>query len=165
MAADVLVVGGGPAGAAAALTLAARGVRPPGPRRARFPRDKPCGGGMRHGALRRFPEVFARLRARVPFHEVRRVLMQAPSGASVLAALEAPLYVTFERREFDAALLALARERGAEVVEGARAVALERRTERVAVRTVDGATFEASIVIGAGGGDSVGGGAAGGAGG
>ena len=44
-AADVIVVGGGPAGAMAAMTLATRGVSTLLLDKKRFPRDKPCGGG------------------------------------------------------------------------------------------------------------------------
>src|SRR3954466_6212814 len=42
---EVLVVGGGPAGATAARTLALAGVRVRLLDRCAFPRNKPCGGG------------------------------------------------------------------------------------------------------------------------
>jgi menaquinone-9 beta-reductase len=48
---DVLVVGAGPAGAIAALTLARAGVRVRIIDRTTFPRDKPCGDTLNPGAM------------------------------------------------------------------------------------------------------------------
>ncbi len=131
---DVLVVGGGPAGSVAALTLAQRGVRTLVLDTKRFPRDKPCGGGIRHGVYRRFPELAGYLRASVAIHEIRRVLMEGPSGATVLADGDEPLYLTLRRTEFDAALLRRARAAGAEVVEGARVTEVRDRSRRAPSR-------------------------------
>jgi len=52
LSADVAVVGGGPAGAAAAITLARAGRDVVLVDKARFPRDKCCGDGLTTGALR-----------------------------------------------------------------------------------------------------------------
>src|SRR3546814_12225134 len=49
---DVAVVGGGPAGAAAAIALARAGRRVTVVDKATFPRDKICGDGLTTGALR-----------------------------------------------------------------------------------------------------------------
>ncbi|HXV93399.1 MAG TPA: geranylgeranyl reductase family protein, partial [Pseudonocardia sp.] len=153
--ADVIVVGAGPAGATAAATLAARGVRTLLVDRKRFPRDKPCGGGIRAGFAGRFPEAAAHLRARVPLHPVRRVWMEAPSGASVIAELDRPLYLTFRRLEFDAALVDLARARGAEVQEGVRVVGIARTAGTVRIQRSGGTDLIARVVIGADGVNSV----------
>ena len=152
---DVLVVGGGPAGSVAALTLAQRGVRTLVLDTKRFPRDKPCGGGIRHGVYRRFPELAGYLRASVAIHEIRRVLMEGPSGATVLADGDEPLYLTLRRTEFDAALLRRARAAGAEVVEGARVTEVARAASGVTVRTVDGRAFAAKLVVAADGVNSI----------
>ena len=52
---DVLVVGAGPAGSATAIHLARGGARVLLVDKARFPRDKPCGGGLTGRALRALP--------------------------------------------------------------------------------------------------------------
>jgi geranylgeranyl reductase family protein len=150
-----IVVGGGPAGAVAALTLAARGVRTLVLDTKRFPRDKPCGGGIRYGVYRRFPALADHLRRNVAIHEIRKVLMESPSGDTVLAEDDGPLYLTLRRTEFDAALLGLARTAGAEVVEAARVVELARSADGVSLRTVDGRIFTAALVVAADGVNSV----------
>src|SRR5437763_799350 len=54
---DVLVVGGGPAGAAAAIRGAAAGLSVVVCDKASFPRDKTCGDGLTTTALRRLTGV------------------------------------------------------------------------------------------------------------
>src|SRR6266576_1839461 len=52
---DVLVVGAGPAGSTAAYRLARSGASVLLVDKARFPRDKPCGGGVTLRAARLLP--------------------------------------------------------------------------------------------------------------
>jgi len=52
---DAIVVGAGPAGSTAALRLAREGARVLLLDRERFPRDKPCGGGLTYRAVRQLP--------------------------------------------------------------------------------------------------------------
>ena len=149
--ADVVVVGGGPAGAMAAITLAARGVSTLLLDKKRFPRDKPCGGGIRYGVFRRFPALADYLRTTVEIHEIRKVRMEGPSGVSLLAESDEPFYLTLRRTEFDAALLARARAVGARVLEAVRVTDLLFSADGVAARAVDGRVFTARLVIGADG--------------
>ena len=51
----MLVVGAGPAGSATAIHLQRAGMRVLLVDKARFPRDKPCGGGLTGRALRHLP--------------------------------------------------------------------------------------------------------------
>ncbi len=147
---DVIVVGGGPAGATAARTLACNGRRVLVLDRAAFPRNKPCGGAVSMRAVHRFPYLEPAL-PRISTHRLSRLYLEAPSGDGLTLTSHAPAALMVRRVEFDALLLDLAREAGAQVIEGAEVVRAQESEGSIWLKTRDGREFEAPLVIAADG--------------
>lgn len=152
----ILIVGAGPAGATAARVLADAGVPVRLLDRAAFPRNKPCGGGISTRVLRRFPYLEAAL-PRIATHAVARLHLEGPGGESTVVESDGPAALLIRRVEFDALLVSLAVEAGAELVSGADIVQAQEDADadRVTLTARDGRRFQAPVVIAADGVHSV----------
>jgi geranylgeranyl reductase family protein len=134
--ADVVVVGGGPAGAAAAITLLRQGREVVVVDKATFPRDKICGDGLTAGALRLLEDLGLEPSSVPSWLAVDDVVVRSPSGHEVTFPLPrgAGTYAVVARRaELDAALLDLARSAGAKVHDGHACTAAQELDDRVVV--------------------------------
>jgi geranylgeranyl reductase family protein len=119
--AEVAVVGGGPAGAAAAITLARGGADVVLVDKARFPRDKCCGDGLTVAALRELEALGLRPETVPGWQVVHDVHLRSPSGRVVDLPLprgQGQFAVCVPRLSLDAALVDLARAAGAKVHDG-----------------------------------------------
>jgi geranylgeranyl reductase family protein len=128
--------------------------------KADFPRDKCCGDGLTAGALRLLDELGLDPTAVPSWRSVSDVKMRAPNGRVVAYPLPSDdgLYAAVaRRRDLDAALVDLARDRGAEVREGTEVVGADQQSDRVRLRTRMGdddgppGTIEAHYAIAADG--------------
>ena len=151
---DVIVAGAGPAGAVAARTLAAAGIRTLLVDRAEFPRNKPCGGGVSLRALRRFPWLDAAL-AGVDVHRISRLHVEGPQGSSLDIESPDPCVLLVRRVEFDHALVRAAVAAGATLLERFEITQAEADADGVTLQARDGRRLRAPIVIAADGVHSV----------
>jgi geranylgeranyl reductase family protein len=153
--ADVIVVGGGPAGAAAAIELARAGREVVVVDKATFPRDKCCGDGLTTGALRLLDDLGLDPGDVSSWQGVDDVVVRSPSGREVTFPLPRGrgTYAAVARRvDLDAALLDVARKAGADVHEGTAVTGVRTDAERVTVELDDGrATVAAPYVVAADG--------------
>jgi len=143
---DVLVVGAGPAGSSAAIHLARGGARVLLADRARFPRDKPCGGGLTGRAVRHLPcDV-----SPVVEHVVDRFVLRVGYRGSFARSSEGPLILMTQRRRLDLHLAEQAAAAGAEFRDGVRVERLALGQDGVTAE-VGGRRVQAPYVIGADG--------------
>ena len=138
---DVLVVGGGPAGCAAAIELVRAGRAVTLVDRARFPRDKCCGDGLTTGALRLLEHLGVEPASVPSWTAVPSAWVRSPSGRTVAFALpegQGQFAAVARRIDLDAALLGVAREAGVDVFDGHAFEGFEAaRPDRVTAR-IDG---------------------------
>jgi geranylgeranyl reductase family protein len=143
---DAIVVGAGPAGSTAAYRLAEQGARVLLLDRQRFPRDKPCGGGLTYRAVRQLPVPVEPVVEDV----VDRFELGLRYGRRFERGGEGPLVLMTQRRRLDAHLAEQAVDAGADFRDGQRATALELEADGAIVR-FDGSAARAPVVIGADG--------------
>jgi geranylgeranyl reductase family protein len=143
---DVLVVGAGPAGSATAFHLARAGASVLLVDKARFPRDKPCGGGLTGRALRHVPcDVEP-----VVEHVVDRMVVRVAYGPKVAKRSPQPLIRMTQRRRLDLHLAEQAALAGAVFRDGVAVSELDIGDGEVGAR-FGGEPVRASYLVGADG--------------
>src|SRR5262249_11324410 len=104
--------------------------------------------------LKRFPYLAPEL-SRIATHPVSRLHLEGPGGESTVIESDGPAALMIRRVEFDALLVDLACEAGAELISGVDIVRASATGSGVVLESRDGRTFEAPVVIAADGVHSV----------
>ena len=163
--ADVIIVGGGPAGASTAFVLARAGVNVLVVDRERFPRDKPCAEYLSPQASRVLHDmgVLAEIESRAPA-QLAGMIVRAPSGRQLRGDFAAAhgfrgfrdRGLAIRRRVLDALLLEAAVGAGARVTDPMRVTDVQRDSRgrvRGVLASTDAGTraLTAPLLIGADG--------------
>lgn len=150
----VAIIGAGPAGSAAAITLARAGIDVTLVDKATFPRDKCCGDGLTTNALRQLEtlgldpsdipsfQVVSEIVVRGP--RAKAVTFPLPRGRGVFAAVA-------RRAEVDAALVEIARGAGVHVLEGVALTSAEAHPNEVRLDFDGAESISVPYAIGADG--------------
>src|SRR5262249_58529004 len=117
---------------------------------ARFPRDKPCGGGLTVRAVRALPFPVDP----VVEHVVDRLELRTADGRSVRRRGRGPLVLMTQRRRLDAFLAERAAAAGADFRDGARVTAIATDGDGVEVE-VGGSRIRGGVLVGADGANGV----------
>jgi len=143
---DAIVIGAGPAGSTAAYRLATAGLDVLLLDRAKFPRDKPCGGGVTERAARLLP-----FRIDPVVEEVATTVdLRLRYGKTIRRGDGVPLVYLTQRRRLDLFLAEQAAAAGAEFRDEAKVTQVETAEEGVSV-LAGGERLEADVVVGADG--------------
>jgi geranylgeranyl reductase family protein len=150
--ADVVVVGAGPAGTSAAITLARQGRSVVVIDKAVFPRDKCCGDGLTTLALRELDHLGLHPADVPDWFDVTAATLRSPSGREVVVPLptDGKYAAVTPRLQLDDALVRLARSSGVDVRDGHGFRSIVQHRDRVIVEA-EGLTITTRYVVAADG--------------
>ncbi|MCB9482767.1 MAG: geranylgeranyl reductase family protein [Dehalococcoidia bacterium] len=149
---DVVVVGAGPSGTTTAREAASRGASVLLLDRAKFPRDKPCGGGVTIRCANLLPFSIDPVVEDV----VTGARLKIGNGREVVRDSKRVLTYMTQRRRLDAFLAERAQEAGADFRDGESVTEVERRADgSYTIQTKGGTTVQSRVIIGADGANGV----------
>ncbi len=162
MTTDLVIVGGGPAGSAAAIEASRAGLETVVIDKSTFPRDKCCGDGLTTSALRHLDDLGFDPAAVPSWRSIVDVRVRSPRGREVVFPLPrldgrpaGGLFAAVARRsELDIAMLEMARQAGTTVFEGYELTTLSQSSHGVAIEAAGRQgllSIEARYIIGADG--------------
>ena len=150
---DVTVVGAGPAGSTTAKILAEKGWKVLLVDKEKFPRDKPCGGGLPARVLHRYPYI---VNDTIIESYTSSGTAYSPSMKYKIDAQKpTPMIAMTLRKKFDAELVKYAKEAGAVLQEGTQITGVQLTDQNARAVTTSGEGIDASIIVGADGVHSV----------
>jgi len=146
---DVTIVGGGPAGSTAAKFLSEKGIKTLIIDKSKFPRDKPCGGGIPIRLLDRYNYLKnTDLIECLSFGGIA----YSPSLKYKLEYIDnSPIAVMILRQKFDNGLLNFAKNSGTVVYDGKNVKDIKISEDIARVILNDGNKIDSEIIIGADG--------------
>ncbi|MCK5029905.1 MAG: NAD(P)/FAD-dependent oxidoreductase [Thermoplasmatales archaeon] len=151
---DVVVVGAGPAGSTAAKFLSEKGVKVLLIDKDKFPRDKPCGGGICEH-ITEFDHIREKIE-KDPSDFLDSICIRgkivSPSSQHTTDYLsETPLFYNVRRKKFDYGLVQFAIDAGAEVLENCKVKEVFTTQEKAVVKLANSREFICKVIVGAGG--------------
>lgn len=145
---DLIVVGSGPAGSAAATVAARGGLRVALLDKSAFPRDKLCGGAVSGRTAQHLDTIFGQSITPDLFRTITRLKLNYAGEVIGMIKNAPPLHLTM-RREFDTVLHNHAVAAGAQIFAPVRITQIDPQDARV--HLADGRVIEAAFLIGADG--------------
>jgi geranylgeranyl reductase family protein len=146
---DVVVVGAGPAGSTAATFLAKKGFKVVLVDKYKFPRDKPCGGGIPISNFKRFP--YLKDSDFVESYSYGGFFHSPSLKYKIEFHAEKPIVAMVKRDRFDHGLALIAADYGAEFIDGKRITDVNISSDKAEVTLENKTTISSEVVIGADG--------------
>ena len=146
---DVVIVGAGPAGSTAAKFLSEKGVKVLILDKSKFPRDKPCGGGIPVRVLKKFKYI--KEKDLIESYIYGGCVHSPSQKYKVKLQKNEPFSAMVLRKKFDYGLVKFAIDAGTTFMDGKSAADIRIFSDRAKISFTDKTSIESEIVIGADG--------------
>jgi geranylgeranyl reductase family protein len=141
---DVVIVGAGPSGSTAAKNLAEKGKKVLIIDKQKFPRDKPCGGGIPTRVMKQFPYI----KEFIDSISYGSYTHSSSLKYTLKFMRKKPFLATVLRNDFDNALLKLALNAGATFLNNNAAKEVTIQNDKVIILLDNNKIIESEIVLG-----------------